>query len=174
GKVQLAEHSVRWNKRVLGRLISESSALRADKAAAGATVSTKIAEAAAAIDGDTIYRRLVEAQAPVNRLYKGQVTSLQVHHIERVKQNPATFEKTRAGRLYSRTAARIKNGSKSMTAEEKEIAKIQDAARRREVIKVYVAQLLEKQVEEGPARLTEVEMNVLTSVAHSAVHAAED
>ena len=119
-----------------------------------------------ATDGHVIYIRLREAASAVNKLYDQEVVQLQVHHEEQVKQNPATFTATRAQRVRARITRRIKNNVKNLTPEERAIMEIPDAGKRRSLIKVYAEQLMEKEVEEGPARLDEVEMDVMTRESH--------
>ena len=102
----------------------------------------------------------------VNKLYNQDVVQLQVHHEERVKQNPATFSQTRAQRVRARITRRIKNNVKNLTAEERAIMAVTDPSRRRSLIRVYAEQLMDQEIEAGPAQLEEVEMDVMSRESH--------
>jgi hypothetical protein len=168
---RLSARSLEYNRKVLMMMITKSEASVERARAARARVEIKLREAEAATDGDVIYRKLREAAAEVNKLHDKEVVQLQTHHEEWVSHHPATFPKTRAERIRARIRRRIKNGVANLSREERAIAGIADREKRIGVIREWAKAKLEHDVESGPAKLEEVEMDVLTREAHlSEVH----
>ncbi|MCG8346024.1 MAG: DUF4157 domain-containing protein [Chlorobiales bacterium] len=161
---RLSDRSASYCKNVMREFIYRSGVNN------GAMIVNKITEkidaALEATDGDTIYNRLKDAQRIVNRLFSEKVVELHVHHEERVKDYPATFPRTRLQRIRSRIARRIKNDAKNLSAEEIAIAKIDDTNQRRLMIRELSKRELEKDIENNPEVLDEVEMDVMTREAH--------
>jgi hypothetical protein len=157
GHTRLSTNSADHIGTTLSEYIVKSPAGPAAKAAARTRVALRIQAAQAATDGDRIYERLREASSAVMDLYPIGALSLQVHHEERVADNPATFPRTR----YQRIRARVNARFKKMTDEERN--KIKDVPAR-------VAQIAREEFEQDlaakPAALSEVNMVVLTVAAH--------
>ncbi|HXI24273.1 MAG TPA: DUF4157 domain-containing protein [Pyrinomonadaceae bacterium] len=170
-EVRLSERSAGYNERVLTRFIDLSTV--ADKARIQRRVEARLQAARDATDGHEIYVQLRNAARIVNGLtYPPGVPppTLTIHHEERVWRHPATFSRTRAGRLYASIQRRIANQAPNLTPEESAIMAITDPVQRRGVIQLWVQQRLEQEIEQGSQQLDEVEMEALTARAHDQIH----
>jgi len=164
---KLTERSESFSLKVMLEYINRSPATQAEKDEARDEVLRRVREAMAATNGDTIYYRLRDAARAVNELYPPEAeVQLQVHHEERVSEHPATFTGTRAQRIRQREARRIDNQVRNLTEEERAIAAIVDPEERRRLIGQLADRLLEQDIEDSPAPLDEVEMDVMPREAH--------
>lgn len=155
-ETRLSDHSVVYNRSVLMGLVHQSSmAGPAAKAQVTARMLGRLEAARRASDGDAIYNRLREAAAPVKDLYPQGALSLQVHHVQGVKENPEVFLRTRAQRNRRKINAQIAK------LPPKEAAKVTPA-----VVRLWIEQILDADIEARPGTLSEVEMIILTQAAH--------
>ena len=186
---RLSDDSFRRNLNLLTGLVDNfekglpySSQREASKRAALGRIGSYLEAARQARDETIIYARVRDAAGVVNRLYAAQIAAvparkLQAHHLPGVKERAATLPKTRAMRLRAAMAKRIRTRSpQNLKAEEKAIAYrktrtgreiLRPKRQRRELIRVYIQGILEKEIEEaGLAPLEEIAIDILTTSAH--------
>ena len=171
---RISQKSLSWNSKVLLDLIDKSSEPEPRKAAARATVASNLMRASQSTDEKEIYRVVNNAARAVNQLYATTIASLpgkalQAHHRPGVSESSPTFPQTRAGRKRASVAQRIANNVANLTPEEKAIG-VRPASERPALIREYVAQLLEKEIqsktEKGAGPLDEFDLDVMTAEVH--------
>ena len=96
----MSPSSIGYTRAVLLRFIDVSPATAARKATVTGLVEGLVDQAAAAKNGDEIYRHLQQAGGIVNSLYPGAGRTIVVHHEQEVAEFPDTFVETRRGRIY--------------------------------------------------------------------------
>ncbi len=171
---RISQKSLSWNSKVLLDLIDKSMEPEPLKAAARATVASSLMRASKSTDEKEIYRLVNAAARAVNNLYAATIAdvpgkALQAHHRPGVSESSPTFPQTRAGRKRASVAKRIKDNVANLTPEEKAIG-ARPAKERPALIRAYVAQLLEKEMqsktEKGLGPLDEFDLDVITAEVH--------
>ena len=166
-QVRLARNDVSFNKAVITSVVDSSSASTSEKNAAKAEALRYVDRAADATTAEDIYKNLQLAQRIVNKLTGSK---LQAHHIQRIKDYPATYEKDSKTRLYSKLSRKIKG----MPQKEKDDM-MKDDKRRIEILKLWVEAEYEKRFDErDKSELAEIEMIIITTKAHGRIHKEED
>lgn len=125
-----------------------------------------------------IYYLLRQAQKVVNDIYGSTATSLpnlETHHIDRVAENPATFDKTKKNRIK----AKLKRKISSLSEKEQDKIANRPEGEQKEIMDLWVEQIYEQEVEErGDEKLSEVSLVILAREVHrgageTSVHGAE-
>ena len=177
---RISASSLQFNSRVLLDLVDKSSVADPLKNEARGAVASNLMRASLSRDEREIYRLVGAACRAVNQLYAAEIATtperqLQAHHRPGVRESSPTFAETRAGRKRASVARRIRDNVANLTPQEQAIAD-RPAAQRPALIREYVQQILEAEIErkteQGIAPLEEFDLDVLTSGFHlGTIHA---
>lgn len=171
---KISAKSLSWNSRVLLDLVDKSDKDDSLKAAARGAIASNLMKASLSTDEKEIYKLVNKAVRAVNNLYAETIATvpdkqLQAHHRPGVSESSPTFPKTRAGRKRASVAKRIADNVANLTAEENAISE-RPAGERPALIREYVLQLLEeeieKKIESGAGPLEEFDLDVITREVH--------
>ncbi|NAS14296.1 eCIS core domain-containing protein [Poritiphilus flavus] len=178
-KVKLVASDVPLNKAVLASLIRRSSLSSQQKIDKIKETNKAIDDAGASESEAQIYYYLRKAQRIVNDIYAAEVASvppnLEAHHIDRVGENPNTFEKTKKNRIR----IKLKKKIKSLPQAEQDRMAAQSEADQKAILSLWVEQVYEQEVEDkGDELLDEISLVIATREIHrgkgdKSIHGAE-
>jgi hypothetical protein len=145
-------------------------------AGALADVRERIDEASAkapgALDAKRIYALLVGAARAVKDLYPSGALEVQIHHEQRVGQNPATFLKDRAQRVKPRVQSQLEKELGTTKVPRKEFEELVRSRLRDKLMDEIFTQTEGTQGKDAEL-LDEIDMTPMTTGPHGLVHAEE-
>jgi len=164
----ISPSSLSYTRTVLETLIQNSPASAARKTTALGLVASRLDQAAAATDGDTIYRFLQQAGGIVSSLYPGSRPAVVIHHEQEVAEFQDTFVDTRKGRM--RVSKSLRADVKARVASAKGLSAPQKKAAEEELINLIKEQAMDRQKQETERPLPEVDLIAVTERVHIEIH----
>jgi hypothetical protein len=150
---------------------AESEEARSAVSAALSEALDYVDQAAQARDPRSIYRALQKSQKLINDLTGTPALDFQSHHIDRVAENPSTFEKDRKARIRSK----LWKKAKGLPAAERDKILAASEETKSEIMTLWVDQEFEVDVEEKKdTPLKEIGIIFVRRDAHlKGIHGAE-
>ncbi|NNE76718.1 MAG: hypothetical protein HKN31_06555 [Pricia sp.] len=177
--VKLARSDISLNKKIVADLIDKASIPSVQKSALKAKAQGFVENAGKSNSEAQIYALLRQAQKVVNDLYDTQVAllpkDLETHHIDRVGENPSTFEKTKKNRIRRK----LQNKIKSLPMTEQDRMANQSEDEQKQIMDLWVEQTYEQETENKADELLEeislviLPMQIHRGAGETSVHGAE-
>jgi len=178
-KVELVRSDISLNKKIVTELINKLSITSSQKKSKIRLAKSYVDKAGESSSEAQIYYFLRQAQKVVNEAYGLQVAmlppNLETHHVDRVAENPSTFEKTKKNRIRRKLQRKIT----SLPQAEQDRLAGQTEVEQKQIMDLWVEQTYEEETENrGDEILKEISLVILPMQIHrgageTSVHGAE-